>query len=76
MGYQACNVRLGNKAVSGARSGHVGVGGYPLGGTKKPTSNQIHASKLFTEGKDYSVSHGFSCDNVAAYEIVLANVPA
>lgn len=60
-------------AVAGARSGYVGVGGYLLGGTKKPIGNQFYADRSSAGGTNYFIGHGFGCDNVAAYEIVLAN---
>ncbi|KAK3997847.1 bifunctional solanapyrone synthase [Cladorrhinum sp. PSN332] len=46
-----------SRAVAGGREAHVGVGGLVLGGGKT----------LFT-GR-----HGFACDNVLAFEVVLAS---
>ncbi|TDZ39499.1 putative FAD-linked oxidoreductase [Colletotrichum trifolii] len=43
--------------VTGAREGHVGVGGFLLGGGFAWHSGQ----------------HGMACDNVVSYEVVLAN---
>lgn len=43
--------------VTGGRAGSVGVGGFVTGG-----GNSFHAA-----------SHGFACDNVARFEVVLAN---
>ncbi|KUI58419.1 Bifunctional solanapyrone synthase [Cytospora mali] len=45
------------RVVSGGRAGSVGVGGYLLGGGLS----------------FYTGLHGFACDNVVAYEVVLAN---
>lgn len=45
------------RTVVGAREAEVGVGGFLLGG-----GNTFHTP-----------SHGFACDNVVAYEVVLAD---
>ncbi|KAG6361125.1 hypothetical protein INS49_009349 [Diaporthe citri] len=45
------------RTVVGAREGECGVGGFLLGG-----GNTFHTP-----------SHGFACDNVVAYEVVLAD---
>lgn len=46
-----------NVTIAGGRASVVGVGGFTTGGGYSFHSN----------------SHGFACDNVANYEIVLAN---
>lgn len=61
-------------AFPGGRSGQVGVGGYLLGGMsiwKSP--NRAQANRGATGGSSYFIPHGFGCDNVAAYQIVLAS---
>lgn len=61
-------------AFPGGRSGQVGVGGYLLGGMsiwKSP--NRAQANRGLTGGSSYFIPHGFGCDNVAAYQIVLAS---
>ncbi|KUI74435.1 Bifunctional solanapyrone synthase [Cytospora mali] len=45
------------RVMNGGRAGSVGVGGYLLGGGLS----------------FYTGLHGFACDNVVAYEVVLAN---
>jgi FAD/FMN-containing dehydrogenase len=45
------------RTVAGAREGECGVGGFLLGG-----GNTFHTP-----------SHGFACDNVVTYEVVLAD---
>ncbi|KAF2114939.1 hypothetical protein BDV96DRAFT_600098 [Lophiotrema nucula] len=59
--------------VAGGRVGRVGVGGLILGGeeraTQKRTPQLIHAGGL----SFYSTRHGFACDSVTDFEVVLAS---
>lgn len=59
-------------ATPGGRSSQVGVGGYLLGGMQRCDQLSALANRMFTGGSSYFVGYGFGCDNVAAYEIVLA----
>ena len=60
-------------AAPGGRSGQVGVGGYLLGGMRYIIIHRAQADHPSTGGSNYFIGHGFGCDNVAAYEIVLAS---
>lgn len=62
------------KTVIGGRLGHVGVGGYVLGGGLSfLTSQYVSGCHLLADTPNTNTSKGFACDNIEEYELVLAD---